>query len=178
MDAIIKNENVYVVVINKEEREGINIKESEDLILCKPGKRQNWLYGGRVYLQYYGDYLQLRIDGIIIQDYKYYILDDELRLEKVAAFLNQIENLGVDSFLENYKIQLQELKKEVESMIESMQQDLAVKYDENKAKRLYSLQEFVSQIVFVVFSILINMNAGLSNQDYTNAYDTIINMYF
>ena len=42
---------------------------------------------------------------------------DPGRVEKIAAYLNQIENLGVDSFLENYKLQLQELKKEIYSDI-------------------------------------------------------------
>ena len=73
---------------------------------------------------------------------------------------------------------MQELKKEFEKMIEDMQQDLAIKYDEEKASTIESLNKVVLSMTCLIFSLLINMNAGLQNHDYTNAYDTIINLYF
>lgn len=185
MDAVFKNENVYVVVKNKEFRDDVNLNNFENLILCRSLKYKNSLYGGRVYLNYnFGQgYGWLEVDGISIKQYNCSTagkIDSTSThsLEQIVAHLNQIENLGVDSFLENYKAQLQELKKEFEKMIEDMQQDLAIKYDEEKASTIELLNKVVLSMTCLIFSLLINMNAGLQNHDYTNAYDTIINLYF
>lgn len=196
MRAIIKHENVYVVVRDKEAREDVGFKNVENLILCDDyscSKKENSLYGGRVclkipeyrsngYIHYKDDYCHIIIDGIgidkIYESVGMVMKSNEFSWDKIAAYLNQIENLGVDSFLENYKLQLQELKKEFESMKENLQSELAVNYDENKASKLNSINNMLLSITCVIFSLLINMNAGLSNQNYINAYDTIINMYF
>ena len=104
---------------NKEFRDDVNLNNSENLILCRSLKYKNSLYGGRVYLNYnFGQgYGWLEVDGISIKQYNCSTagkIDSTSThsLEQIVAHLNQIENLGVDSFLENYKAQLQELKKE------------------------------------------------------------------
>lgn len=194
MNAIFKNEIVYVLVRNKDIRKDVNIENSENLILCDNELCHiNILYGGRVYLKipeyvYYGhtkyrDYCYMKVDGIEINNFFVNedglpISDYELSLEQVTAYLNQIENLGVDSFLENYKLQLQDLKKECETKVEVIRQDLNINYDEEKASFLKSLENFILSITFVIFSLLINMNAGLDNHCYTDAYNTIIGLYF
>lgn len=185
MNAIIKNENVYVVVRSKDAVNCESLKSSENLIVYddrySPDKS---LYGGRVCVVYYssGD-TGITVDGIMIR--KFFIsyggevvTDSKLSLEEIAAFLNQIENLGIDSFLENYKKQVQELKKEFEVMAENIQQELSVNQDKNKIKLLESLKKTLLSMTCLLFSLLINMNAGLTNQHYTNAYDTVVNMYF
>lgn len=190
MKAIFKNENVYVFVKNKSIRDDVSLDNLENLILCdKKIKDKNVLYGGRVSLEWshsYGSYnnsCHIKIDGIDIAKYYFNPSGEaeatfELGADIVIAYLNQMENLGVDSFLENYKLQLQELKKELESIAENMQQKLDINYDEKKASLLDSLKIFIMKMNGVIFSLLINMNAGLQNHDYTNAYDTIINLYF
>jgi hypothetical protein len=110
--------------------------------------------------------------------FELYSSTNKLSFEHITAYLNQIENLGVDSFLENYKLQLQEIKKEFESMKDELQSELAVNYDENKASTLDSLKEMILSITCIIFSLLVNMNAGLNNHHYINAYNEIINMYF
>lgn len=192
MDAIFKNGNVYVVVRDKDIRDDVNLKNLEDLIWNKDLENK-CLYGGRVHLsntyystgnyQYsYSDYCLIQVDGIPIEEY--YLKDNSIvadnitSIERVAAYLNQIENLGVDTFLENYKLQLQELKKELENKIENMQQDLAANYDEEKASNLAELKKSVLIITCTIFLLLINMNAGLENQNYIDAYNNIINLYF
>lgn len=182
MEAIIKNENVYVVVKDMDVREGVNLKDSEELImLCK----QNYtkiLYGGRVRLEYdYGNYLT--IDGILIKTYEidsdmWISKNSELSLEQIASFLNQIENLGLDPFIDNYKLQLQNLKNEIEVQVQNMQNDLSMNYDEKRAKMLDNLRRGLLDLSFFVCTLLINMNAGLSNQHYIDAYDAVVNMYF
>ena len=194
MNAILKKDNVYVLVRDKNPRAGITLDNLENLILCDDLHLEcksiikNNIYGGRVYLEIptyrnYGndmlyDYCYLTIDGIEIMRFELYSSTNELSFEHITAYLNQIENLGVDSFLENYKLQLQEIKKEFESMKDELQSELAVSYDENKASTLDSLKEMILSITCIIFSLLINMNAGLNNHHYINAYNEIINMYF
>ena len=191
MDAIFKNENVYVVVRNKKLRDDVDLDNNENLILCnlKEEFAKNSLYGGRVYLEIptytsygntcYYDYCYMKVDGCdIMSDHSQNGMVYELNLEKVAAYLNQIENLGMDSFLENYKLQLQELKKELENNIKEIQQELTIENNEEKAKTLDSLRELVVSITFSIFFLLVNMNAGLENHNYIDAYNNIINLYF
>ena len=194
MKAILKKDNVYVLVRDKNPRAGITLDNLENLILCDDLHLEhksiikNNIYGGRVYLEIptyhsYGndmlyDYCYLTIDGIEIMRFELYSSTNKLSFDHITAYLNQIENLGVDSFLENYKLQLQEIKKEFESMKDELQSELAVSYDENKASTLDSLKEMILSITCIIFSLLINMNAGLNNHHYINAYNEIINMYF
>lgn len=190
MNAIIKNDNVYVVVRNKEVKDGEGLINSGNLIIDNSSRRNNSLYGGRVKLEHYSGTWRISIDGINIEEF--YIRQSSgsnythtfverkghFDLEKIASFLNQIENLGIDSFEENYKIHLQTLKKELETITETWQQELAVENSNNKRHDLDELRKTLLAMSCLIFSLLINMNAGLSNQHYTNAYDTVINMYF
>ena len=192
MDAIFKNENVYVVVRNKEIRNDVNLDNNEHLILCTQryykSHNKYSLYGGRVYLEvatydingyiHYCDYCYMTVDGCVIKLLTPNEMFNGVKLEQVAAYLNQIENLGVDSFLENYKLQLQELKKELENNIKELQQELTIENNEEKAKTLEELKKLVLAITCSIFFLLVNMNAGLDNHSYTDAYNTIINLYF
>ena len=45
MDAVFKNENVYVVVKNKEFRDDVNLNNSENLILCRSLKYLSFASG-------------------------------------------------------------------------------------------------------------------------------------
>lgn len=193
MNAILKKDNVYVLVRDKNLRAGITLDNLENLILCNNLNLKsisiikNNIYGGRVYLEIPAyrngsdmlyDYCYLTIDGIEIMRFELYSSTNKLSFEHITAYLNQIENLGVDSFLENYKLQLQEIKKEFESMKDELQSELAVNYDENKASTLDYIKKMILSITCIIFSLLINMNAGLNNHHYINAYNEIINMYF
>ncbi len=180
MKGIFKNGNVYVYIdTNKEPINEINDKEE---FIVGTGKRSRILYGGRVnvnYLPINNDALSLKIDGIEIRklysDASFYKSSTP---NEIVAYLNQIENLGVDSFLENYKQQLKQIKLEFESFADGLQQELTINYDEEKAEELSRYKEFILTLGCVIFALLINMNAGLQNQDYINAYDNIINTYF
>ena len=193
MKAILKKDNVYILVRDKNPRAGITLDNLENLILCNNLNLKsisiikNNIYGGRVYLEIPAyrngsdmlyDYCYLTIDGIEIMRFELYSSTNKLSFEHITAYLNQIENLGVDSFLENYKLQLQEIKKEFESMKDELQSELAVNYDENKASTLDYIKKMILSITCIIFSLLINMNAGLNNHHYINAYNEIINMYF
>lgn len=184
MDAIFKKDNVYVFVKNKSVREGIDDVERNIVLSDRFMDEENVLYGGRVYLYCDRDWSEccLTVDGIRIGRLE--LFDGEfcwrdcIDMSKVTAYLNQMENLGIESFLEHYKKQLQELKKGIEDEIVAIQRELDVEHDEEKVSYIDSLKEFIRQISCVIFSLLLNMNAGLDNHCYTEAYDAIINLYF
>jgi hypothetical protein len=194
MDAIFKNGNVYVAIMHKDAREEIDFSDSMDLILCKnEGVTKNSLYGGRVSLELhkenpnsayrYSNLCDIVIDGIklkklVTRDSGQVDSLSYFSLEQAAAYLNQIENLGVDSFLENYKLQLQGLKSELEGQADNLQQELALNYNDDKAKVLDSIKKVILSLVCIIFSLLVNMNAGLENHHYTEAYDNVISLYF
>ena len=144
------------------------------------------LYGGRVRVSYHTSYnsikfneLSLVIDGIEIRKlYSNASFYTSSTPSEVVAYLNQIENLGVDSFLENYKRQLQQAKHEFEAFADGLQQELAINYDEKKAEELSKYRKFILTLGCILFALLINMNAGLQNTDYINAYENIITSYF
>ena len=184
MNAIFKKENVFIVVKDKDIRNGINKNEIDSWVYDYNNKDNVYLYGGRVHIYYGsgGDLVKLKVDGIPIQEVYYkkngISTSEEVDLSKAAAFLNQMENLGVDSFLENYKNQLQEFKKELEVKAEKIEQEQSVQFDEDKSNFLTSLKKFINELTCIIFCLLINMNAGLDNQYYTDAYNEIINLYF
>ena len=194
MDAIFKNGNVYVAVMKKDARKEIDFSDSMDLILCKiEDVTKNLLYGGRVSLELhkenpnsayrYSNLCDIVIDGIklkklVARDSGQVDSLSYFSLEQAAAYLNQIENLGVDSFLENYKLQLQGLKSELEAQADGLQQELALNFNDDKAKVLDSIKKVILSLTCIIFSLLVNMNAGLENHHYTEAYNNIISLYF
>lgn len=184
MEGIFKKDNVYVVVRYKNVRNDIQEDEMDTLVYSHDDKyrKEGLLYGGRVIIKkgfYYGT-TEIRVDGISIKVIKEseLSLTYSLDIEKATAYLNQIENLGVDSFLENYKQQLIDFKKEIEEKLEKEEQQQSVQFDEERNEYITSLKNVINQLICVIFCLLINMNAGLDNQCYTDAYNEIINLYF
>lgn len=188
MDGIFKKNNVYVYVNNKEERDGVQEEDMNALVYSPDSdyvRSHVYLYGGRLHLEhtYSTSELCMKVDGIPIKEIAYneetiFSFIRGFSLEKVTAFLNQIENLGIDTFLENYKSQLQQFKAEMEDKAEKMEQEQAVQFDENKSTDIASLRNMINKLTCMIFCLLINMNAGLDNLTYTDAYNEIINLYF
>lgn len=180
MDAIFKVNNVYVTVKNNEVRDGIEVTNLDELIISTEEKTSASLYGGRVCIyKDYNNYFELRIDGITINDITLsYFCDidtsDSFRIEQIAAYLNQIENLGIETFLENYKKQLENLRDKLEGLSIQMQQDA----EEEGNEKLNDIRKAIIKITSFLFALYVNMNAGIEMQDYIDAYNTIINMYF
>lgn len=182
---IFKCENVYVLVKNRQLSNDKNSSSPNELILSFDNFniKEISLYGGRVTIETtnYGRVNRINIDGITIHRFTCDVnpsLISSISPDRLVAYLNQIENLGVDSFLENYKCQIQELKKECEGRIKDLEQDLALKHDDGKAMILSTFKNFVMNLACMLIMLMINMNAGLDNHCYTTAYDKIINLYF
>ena len=185
MKGIFKHENVYVL-IKKDIRDDVNTEDINALVFSSDfefEKSDVYLYGGRVHLKksVYKN-INLQIDGIKIKKIELhqgdYNSSDEWELETMVAFLNQMENLGIDTFIDNYREQLKNIKKDIESMAEKLEQELSIKYDQFKDNNLFSYRSFIKELSCIIFLFFINMNAGLENHFYTDAYDTIIDMYF
>jgi hypothetical protein len=181
MNAIFKVNNVYVPVKNNEVRDDIEVTNLDELIISTEEKTSVSLYGGRVCINKdYNNYFELRIDGITINDITLsYFCDldtsDSFRIEQIAAYLNQIENLGIETFLDNYKKQLENLRDKLEGISAEMQQNAE---DEGDNEKLNVIRKSIIKITSFLFALYVNMNAGIEMQDYIDAYNTIINMYF
>lgn len=168
MDAIIFKDNVYVYIKRKECKDE-NIMQKEEVFKF-PGNYN--LYGGRVEIRLSNNISSLTIDGIsIIRLDQYYNLDEDLPLNTICAYLNQINQLGIDSFLANYKVTVENLK------IETMNKLNESKTTNNKTL-ISDLNGILDKLTAILFALCLNMNAGLDNHIYTEAYNNIINLYF
>lgn len=182
MTGIFKVNNVYVVVRDKEVREGIEKNNMPEYIISDDDFSAT-LYGGRVLIERDRSYFRISIDGIAIYEIKQYsnsielFESDYIKIEKIVAYLNQIENLGIETFLENYRKQLETLKGELERVAEKIQEDLGEGGEKNST-RLAIIRRLIIKISSFLFALYVNMNAGLQAQDYIDAYNMVINMYF
>ena len=143
------------------------------------------LYGGRVKInkdEYWvgnsrRSTFQLFIDGFSIteQESRY----SEF-FEKITAYLNQIEQLGVDTFLANYKAAIIAEKEELSAMCDKLAAELQLRENEEKEEKLSRLRSKIENLIRLLFLLTINMNAGLDNQAYIDAYaesENVISQY-
>lgn len=87
-----------------------------------------------------------------------------------------MEQLGVDTFLCNYKEAAKCLKNEVSSLSCKLEAELQVREDKEKERSLMHLRNIIDKLIGLLFLLTINMNAGLDNQTYINAYDQCENV--
>lgn len=168
MRAIIFKDNVYVYIRDKECKDE-NIGQKEEVFKL-PGIYD--LYGGRVEIRLSNNISSLTIDGIsIIRLDEYYSLDKDLPLNTICAYLNQIHQLGIDTFLANYKVAIENLK------IETINKLNESKTTNNKTL-ISDLNDILDKLTAILFALWMNMNAGLDNHIYTETYNNIINLYF
>lgn len=149
------------------------------------GTRTFPLYGGRVKIEreesLYGSshqsIFQLFIDGFEITKREY--VRSEI-LDKITAYLNQIEQLGVDTFLANYKAAIIAEKEELSAMCDKLAAELQLRENEEKEEKLSRLRSKIEDLIGLLFLLTINMNAGLDNQAYIDAYaesENVISQY-
>lgn len=175
MDAIIFKDNVYVYIRRKECKDE-NIGQKEEVFEIPNYNSNNiyYLYGGRVKI-----ILNNRSDGneIIIDGMSIFRLDEYHNLGKVflpttiCAYLNQIHQLGIDTFLANYRVAIENLK------IETMNK-LNESKTTNDKSLISNLNDILDKLTAILFALWMNMNAGLDNHIYTETYNNIINLYF
>lgn len=178
MEAILKQDNVFIYA-KKLKNEVKNdpsfiIKTSSDI------SSSAYLYGNRVYIECHRyAYAELTIDGIKILTTNQAAgeLTFRLSFQKLVAYLNQINVLGVDSFLKNYKKAMEEFKEEMSAQAEKYEASLAMKEDDALRKILMTIKNTLLQLSFLILALSIYMPAGLDNHVYTEAYEHVINLY-
>lgn len=200
MEVIFFRNGTYVCVDDTKVNESLEQFKEEDLkndptVVCYRNDGNFWwdsplssLCGGRVRLE--NSYMS--IDGLCIykigysyycsaisSSYSYYYpyIREELSFGTVTAYLNQIEQLGVDTFLKNYKEALLNLKKEMLEMSEKLESDLQIKEDDSKRKTLDCIKEVIVRIMIILVGLMVNMDAGLDNHIYSDTYEEIISEY-
>lgn len=175
MNAIFRMNHIYVVVRNKEVREGIDIKDSPDVIINNEDKTHVSLYADRVRItltdRLYG-YYKIFVDGIEIHDN---FQTTNLPIERIAVILNQIEFLGVDAYLNRYVKQLEKYKLELKIIANEILHDST--NNENNEK-LESLRNTIIKIESLLFSLYNNENIYVKDVDCETAYIAIVNKYF
>ena len=151
------------------------------------------LYGGRVRVYLESNHgSNLTIDGVDIKDFHYnetstnpcsgFYITDELTVQKVTAYLNQIEQLGIDTFLENYKTALENFKADIMVLCEKYESLL--KEEEPNSESANTYKEFLDRarscltiLTIILFSLACNMKTGLDNHVYEDAYNEVLAEY-
>ena len=137
------------------------------------------MFGGRIRLT-----TRLYVDGIIIKVINFddsdgkILFEEVLPTDSVCSFLNQIEMLGVDTFLDNYKQSLLDAKEKYEDLARKIETNISISPDNSNLKRrLRYINEFIGEVISIIFMLAINMNAGMDNHMYSNAFSEFINLY-
>ena len=181
MEAILLKNGIYIGVDTNvdESLDKSKIQESKELVYCDESSSDNaFLFGGRVGVCYYRGW-NLSVDGIEIKvlryttDYPYF----GNSFQNVVACLNQMQQLGVDTFLTNYKQSLEKTKDELIVICDKLEGELGVQENEEKAKLLAKLRNVIIEMIVVLFGLMVDVNVGLDNHNYVDAYNEIVNEY-
>jgi hypothetical protein len=187
MKAILLENGIYIGVDTYIDKslDDSKILESKEFVVCDCGyygdkSKKAILFGGRVFVDYYSSSdWTLSVDGIGIKVLKYntgypYFTNS---LQNVVAYLNQMQQLGVDTFLANYKLSLEKTKEELTVICDKLEGELSVQENEEKAKLLAKLRGVIIEMIVVLFGLMVDVNVGLDNHNYVDAYNEIVNEY-
>ena len=181
MKAILLENGIYIGIDTNIDKslDNSKIQESKELVCCYMySSGEAILFGGRVGVCYYCGW-NLSVDGIEIKvlryttDYPY--VGNSFR--NVVACLNQMQQLGVDTFLANYKLSLEKTKEELAVICDKLEGELSVQENEEKAKLLAKLRNVIIEMIVVLFGLMVDVNVGLDNHNYVDAYNEIVNEY-
>ena len=104
-------------------------------------------------------------------------VDSSLDTAQVTSYLNQMQQLGVDTFLVNYKQSLEKSKEELSVICDKLESELSVQENEIKKKFLGKLRDVIIELVVILFALMVDVNVGLDNHNYVDAYNEIVNEY-
>ena len=88
-----------------------------------------------------------------------------------------MQQLGVDTFLANYKQSLEKSKEELSVICDKLESELSVQENEIKKKFLGKLRDVIIELVVILFALMVDVNVGLDNHNYVDAYNKIVNEY-
>lgn len=184
MKAILLENGIYIGVDTNVDKslDDSKIQESKELVCCSNvySSGETILFGGRVGVRYRSSSdWNLSVDGIKIKvlgydtNYPYFANS----FQNVVAYLNQIQQLGVDTFLANYKLSLEKTKVELTVICDKLEGELSVQENEGKAKLLAKLRGVIIEMIVILFALMVDVNVGLDNHNYVDAYNEIVNEY-
>ncbi len=194
METIFFKNGVYVC--SEEEfnfEDNDNKVKADASIILSNNKNPNsrLLYGGRVKVSLLNAIFHIAIDGIEVNTFGYtssynnqvgIYQTDHLSVQKVTAYLNQIEQLGIDTFLENYKTALETFKADIMVLCEKYESLL--KEEEPNSGSANTYKDFLDRaracltiLTIMIFSLACNMKTGLDNHVYEDAYNEVLAEY-
>lgn len=183
MEAIVNYNGVYLFVKDNSSEFSENLPEGAIVVDNNSAEKQ--LFGGRIRLSRLNRTgARLYVDGIIIKVINFddsdgkILFEEVLPTDSVCSFLNQIEMLGVDTFLENYKQSLLDAKEKYEDLARKIEANISISPNDSELKRrLRFINEFLGEMICIIFMLAINMNAGMDNHMYSNAFSEFVNLY-
>ena len=194
METIFLKNGVYVC--SEEEfnfEDNDNKVKADASIILSNNKNPNsrLLYDGRVKVSLLNAIFHIAIDGIEVNAFGYtssynnqagIYQTDHLSVQKVTAYLNQIEQLGIDTFLENYKTALETFKADIMVLCEKYESLL--KEEEPNSGSANTYKDFLDRaracltiLTIMIFSLACNMKTGLDNHVYEDAYNEVLAEY-
>ena len=197
MKTIFFQNGVYVYSEEEFDFEDDDNKEKTDVSIIVSadspyGSDSRLLYGGRVKVSLRYDLgCRLTIDGVEIKGFDkkssneacaMIYVTGNLITQKVTAYLNQIEQLGIDTFLENYKTALETFKADIMVLCEKYESLL--KEEEPNSGSANTYKDFLDRaracltiLTIILFSLACNMKTGLDNHVYEDAYNEVLAEY-
>ena len=103
-------------------------------------------------------------------------------MQKITAYLNQIEQLGIDTFLENYKTALETFKTDIMALCEKYESLLNEEVPYLESANTYKIfldraRSCLTILTIILFSLACNMKTGLDNHVYEDAYNEVLVEY-
>lgn len=172
VDTIIFKDGIYThICVPHEKLEELRDKE---ILYAENWDESYDLYGGRVKLTCRGD-VKFTIDGINID------FGNPTPYSTAANFLNQIEQCGIDVFLEKYKETVEILKEKLEKEKQELEFKQQQEDDENEKYKIgYDIQAIkrrIDHFLFIFLLLLMHYPTGIELSQYTNIYNDIITLY-
>lgn len=194
METIFFQNGVYVCSeeeFNFEDKDNKVKADASIIISNNENPNSRLLYGGRVKVSLLNAIFHIAIDGIEVKAFSYrssynnqagIYQTDNLSVQKVTAYLNQIEQLGIDTFLENYKTALETFKADIMALCEKYESLL--KEEEPNSGSANTYKDFLDRaracltiLTIMIFSLACNMKTGLDNHVYEDAYNEVLAEY-
>ena len=194
METIFFKNGVYVCSeedFNFEDKDNKVKADASIIISNNENPNSRLLYGGRVKVSLLNAIFHIAIDGIEVNAFGYtssynnqagIYQTDNLSVQKVTAYLNQIEQLGIDTFLENYKTTLENFKADIMALCEKYESLL--KEEEPNSGSANTYKDFLDRaracltiLTIILFSLACNMKTGLDNHVYEDAYNEVLAEY-
>ena len=194
METIFFQNGVYVCSeeeFNFEDKDNKVKADASIIISNNENPNSRLLYGGRVKVSLLNAIFHIAIDGIEVNAFGYtssynnqagIYQTDNLSVQKVTAYLNQIEQLGIDTFLENYKTTLENFKADIMALCEKYESLL--KEEEPNSGSANTYKDFLDRaracltiLTIILFSLACNMKTGLDNHVYEDAYNEVLAEY-